>query len=143
MSQSSQPLATCRRRRVCTAGCRSIGGWWWRLGFALFCALFCVYIVFDVLDVDGSDFQKRLGVEVVATATTQAEAERLCHLDLSPSEPWVHPILRGACGIPLDTLRIGSAASQGVALAWRSPVFPRKQLSRVALTAHTPSADPA
>jgi hypothetical protein len=113
------------------------------LGFALFCALLCVYIVFDVLDVDGSDFQKRLGVEVVATATTQAEAEHLCHLDLSPSDPWVRPLPGGAPGIPLDTLRVGSAASQGVALAWRSPVLPRKQLSRLALTTHTPSADPA
>jgi hypothetical protein len=112
------------------------------LGFALFCTLLCVYIVFDVLDVDGSDFQKRLGVEVVATATTQAEAEHLWHLDLSPSDPWVRPLPRGACGIPHNALRVGSAASQGVALAWR-PVLPRKQLSRVALTTHTPSADPA
>jgi hypothetical protein len=143
MSQSSQPLATCRRRRVYTARRRSIEGWWWRLGFALFCTLLCVYIVFDVLDVDGSDFQKRLGVEVVATATTQAEAEHLCRLDLSPSEPWVRPLPRGACDIPFDTLRLGSVASQGVALVWRSPALPRKQLSRVALTAHTPSADPA
>ena len=129
--------------RVCAAGCRPIGGRWWRWGFALFCALLCVYIIFDVLDVDGSDFQKRLGVEVVATAITLAEAERLCHLDLSPSDPWVRPLPCGAPSIPLDTLRVGSAASQGVALAWRSPVLPRKQLSRVALTAHTPSADPA
>ena len=143
MSQSSLPLATCRRRRVRKAGRRSTGGWWWRLGCALFCTLLCVYIVFDVLDVDGSDFQKRLGVEVVATATTQAEAEHLCYLDLSPSEPWVRPLPRGACSIPLNTLRVGSAASQGVALACRRPILLRKQLSRIALTTHTPSADPA
>jgi hypothetical protein len=127
---------------VHTAGFRSIVGWRWRLGFALFFALFCVYIAFDVLDIDGSDFQKRLGVEVLATTSTQAEAERLCHPDLSPSEPWPHPLPRGGYGIPAGSLRVGSAAPRSFAPAWRSPVIPHKQLSRVALIPHTSSADP-
>ena len=112
--------------------------WCWALGFALICA----YIAFDVLDLDGSELQKRLDSGAVVTAAAQGEVERLFRLDLSPSEPWARQLPGPGCCVAADTLRIRSQAILGFAVVRHGPLLPRRLLSLAPSAKKTLPTDP-
>lgn len=59
---------------------------WWGLVLCLSLAV-GAYIVFDVLDVDGSDLHNRILHNPIAPPTLSAEAERSVHEGVLPPDP--------------------------------------------------------
>ena len=116
--------------------------WKWCLCWALGFALICTYIAFDVLDIDGSELQKRLTSGAVVTAAAQDEVQRLFRLDLSPSEPWARQLPGAGCCITADTLRIRSQSLRGFAVIRHCPLLPRRLLSLATSVKKTPPSDP-
>ena len=100
--------------------------WCWGLGFALI----CTYIAFDVLDIDGSNFQTRSGLQAVA-ATAQGEEERFFRLDLSPSESWARPFPGAGLCMIADTPGLKSEGSRGFAIVRHGPLLQSRLLSLV------------
>jgi hypothetical protein len=119
-----------KRRRAWT--------WCWAIGFAMISA----YIAFDVLDIDGSELQKQLRPGAVATATAQSEAERLFRLELASSDLWTCPFPGAERYLAVDALRIKAEDSPRLVMIRRSPILPRRLLSRAAPELAPPLADP-
>jgi len=117
-------------------GMRRLGSAW-RWGWALGSALLCVYIAFDVLDLDGSQLQQRSGVAITAE-TSSAEADRLLRESASAPPVLLHPralatdigLRLHLAGTRLRPLRDGS-------------FLPRRHLSRLGSRVSEQSADPA
>jgi hypothetical protein len=124
--------------RPCRARRRRLWNWCWALGFALI----CVYVAFDLLDIDGSDLRTRLGLRAVAAADAQGEAERTFRIELSPSEPWVRHLLEAGDSMVADILGIKSRGPLGFAIIRHGPLLPRRLLSLATTATHTPPTDP-
>ncbi len=114
----------------------------WRSAWVLAFALLCVYLAFDVLDLDGSDFPRQLESNVIASVGVTLETDRLC-----------------AAALPLPDLRLQDppAASNGLerihlpafqsnhpgARLRSGPILARRQLSMTGTTSSGHPADPA
>jgi hypothetical protein len=114
---------------------------YWRGAWALGFALLCVYIVFDVLDLDGSELQRHSGFGLVAAASAE-EVERLFRLDLSSPDPWMPVRSRVACCAFAETARGRSETPPGAILIRYSHLLPRRQLSLTASNERPSSPDP-
>ncbi len=82
--------------------------WAWAFGFALL----CVYLAFDVLDLDGS--QLRSPVHLRAVSVSDGEAERIARPHADDSA-W-----------PGTALTLGALLSGAFSLQARSPKIPRR-----------------
>jgi hypothetical protein len=115
------------RRRV------SMWQWGWTLGIALL----CVYIAFDVLDLDGSQLQTRFGA-AITTAVTSAEADRIVRASASPA-------LIRLC-LPASRVDTGLRLYPD-GIRYRSPqsccLLPRRHLSHLDSRTSAQSPDPA
>ncbi len=109
----------------------------WRWGWVLGFAFLCVYIAFDVLDLDGSQLQLRFGA-AITTATTTGESDRALRANI-PLPPVRQPAsaLAGVSGLPLQP-----------ALTRQSPLrsrrlLPRRQPAHLGSRAPGQSTEPA
>ena len=111
--------------------------WWAVLSFALL--LFAAYLVFDVLDIDGSQMRGRVTNDMVITQ--QVDAERLCRADLSisGSTDLLYPSLPGLLSTAIA--RVSPATT--IFRIRRSGSLPRVNLYRELARVSSPIADPA
>ncbi len=104
--------------------------------------LLCVYIVFDVLDLDGSQLPRYLGSDILVIASAPLETERYLHCELIPASHRMHP---SAC---MPAGQHGTWGQRFSAEGSRSPsrygpLLPRRQLAVLGDSPASDSSDPA
>ena len=114
----------------------------WRLVWVVGGVLLCVYIVFDVLDLDGSQLPRYLGSDILVIVPAPLETERYLHRELMPAGHWIH---LSAC---LPSGQHGKWGPRLVAEGLRSPgrygpLLPRRHLAVIGGTPTSDSSDPA
>ncbi len=112
-------------------------GWGWHWAWVLGFTFLCVYIAFDVLDLDGSQLAQRSGV-AITTATSTGEADRV-RATAPPPPIWPYlPVLAGVSGLSLQF----AITRFGPLRTYR--FLPRQHLSHSHLGSRAPaSAEPA
>jgi len=107
----------------------------WRWAWALGVAVLCVYIAFDVLDLDASRLQQRSGA-VITPETSSAEPDRLLR-----ASALRQPVRLHSCALAAEA-HLHPVASQLRALP-DGRLCARRHLPRLGSRAPEPSADPA
>jgi hypothetical protein len=112
--------------------------WWGVIAFALLAI--GAYVLFDILDVDGSQMTGWPAGDIIVAWTPQVEADRLLRADLSTADP------TGL--ISLSLRRCSSIEDRGLSPAAailrvrQSRLLPRMNLHRETARAGSPSIDP-
>jgi hypothetical protein len=124
-------------RFLTTKRCRSVA---WRGVFV--CALLLVgaYVVFDVLDVDGSQMSGWPGGDMIAAETQQASTDRLFRADFSAPGPT--NLLPALPRLSSTEIR-GSSPTPTVLRIRQSRLIPRVNLHRELARTNSSIADPA
>ena len=107
--------------------------WWW--AWALGVAVLCVYIAFDVLDLDASRIQQRSGA-VITPETSSAEPDRLLR-----ASALRQPVRLHSCALAAEA-HLHLVVSQPRALRDGRPCA-RRHLPPLGCRGPEPSADPA
>lgn len=124
-------LVEVRRRRSWT--------WWGVFLFALL--TMSSYIMFDILDVDGSQMTGWPGDDIVVAETPQIEADRFFRGDaFTPDSTGLLYLSLSQC---FSTEVRGISPTTTILRIWHSRMLPRVNLHRELACASVPSADPA
>jgi hypothetical protein len=110
--------------------------WCWALGLVVLCS----YIAFEVLDLDGSDLPRRLGLGGAASAMAQAEAERVFRIDLAAPNAWTP--LRPSTGMRVLAPPRGRTTVREPSSRHRGPL-PRRVLAPTVAGSPIAPSDPA
>ena len=115
---------------------------WW--GVCL-CAVLAMgaYIVFDMLDLDGSSLRSAWAGSAIAAEAAGGETERLLPpSETAPQAPILGPAV-GAVGFDPPSGFLHRSLPMPRLGAWRSPTLPRTNLAKETASATSPTTDPA
>jgi len=113
--------------------------WWGAFLFALL--TMSLYVIFDILDVDGSQMTGSPGNAIIVAETLQIEADRFLRGHLStPDFAGLTSLSLARCR-PTETR--GLSAATTILCIRHSRMLPRVNLHRDLARASSPSADPA
>lgn len=125
-----------RRRRW-----RGSGGWW----AVLLCAFLAlgVYIVFEALDVDGSDLRDWLSGNAIAAQSTRAETKRPFYQ--ASATPWASELVSLSLTLRFiaKSTQVTSRIPPAVFAGRPGQIRPRARVSRETPCATSPIGEPA